>query len=206
MKILAYDSSSEVLSVALYDGQTKIGGLDSPLFTRHSATLAPSLDILLKAHRVSLGDIEVIAVGLGPGSFTGLRVGITTAKVLAYALKKRIVGVSSLEVIAWGCEPEQEGDVAVILDAKKGKVYAALYRREDQRMKAVQKPALTERSAFLSRIKRPCRILDDKEALLPKADNVAKAAVNLIREKKFIDPHKLEPLYLHPRTCNVIRK
>lgn len=225
MKILAYDTSSEVLSAALFDNEKKIGEIESPLFTRHSATLAPRLDILLKSHKMKMDDVGVIAVGLGPGSFTGLRVGITTAKILAYALNKKLIGVSSLEALAYGGLGNRERAIAVTLDAKKGKIYAALYNSASQKLRAVKKPALLKIEEFLAEIKTPtlflgdgavlyrekitgikkapCRILEDRAYLFPKASNVARVALRLIKEKKFTDPFNLEPVYLHPRDCNV---
>ncbi len=229
MKILAYDTSSEVLSIALFDGERKVGEFESPLFTRHSSTLAPSLDIILKAHSMELADIDIIAVGLGPGSFTGLRVGIVTAKVLAWTLKKKLVGVSSLEAIAYGAPADGDGTVAVMLDAKKDKIYAAIYRvgtNGHAPSKLIKKPTLVGVHAFLSTIKKPVSFVGDgavihrdkilnlgknigmivEEKVFPKASNVVKAAMPLIKKKKFTDPFKLDPLYLHPRTCNVVIK
>ena len=228
MMILAYDSSSEVLSLALFDNDKKIGELDSPLFTRHSATLAPSLDILLKAHKMKIQDVDVFAVGLGPGSFTGLRVGVTTAKVLAYALDKKIVGVSSLEALAYGVASNGDGMIAVILDAKKGKLYAALYENRNGKLRVTKKPALANADTFFREIKKPtvfvgdgiglyrdriqgikrppCRMVEEKEAQHPKASHIAQAAFRMIKEKKFANPFDLEPMYLHARTCNVVKK
>ena len=72
-------------------------------------------------------ELEAVAVSIGPGSFTGLRIGMTTAKTLAYAWKKPIVGVPTLEALAFGC-PTGAGWVSAILDAQKGRVYQALYQ------------------------------------------------------------------------------
>lgn len=229
MKILAYDTSSEVLSIALFDGERKVGEFESPLFTRHSSTLAPSLDVILKAHNMELADIDIIAVGLGPGSFTGLRVGIVTAKVLAWTLKKKLVGVSSLEAIAYGAPADGDGAVAVMLDAKKNKIYAAIYRvgtRGRAPLRPIKKPMLVGVDHFLSMIRKPASFVGDgailhrdkilhlgrnlgkivEDKVFPKAANVVRAAMPLIKKKKFIDPFKLDPLYLHSRTCNVVIK
>ena len=225
MRILAYDTSSEILSIALFEGAVMAGEVESQLFTRHSAILAPSLDVILKSHRWRLKDIDVIAVGLGPGSFTGLRVGITTAKLLAWATGKKLVGVPSLEAIAYGAASSWQGDIAVMLDAKKEKLYAALYRNQEGSLRTVQRPVLTSAVHFLKRIKKPTCFVGDgvamhrdkvlklsgksgkieevKEQGYPKAKNIVRAALPLIRAKQFTDPHDLEPLYLHPRDCNV---
>ncbi|MGH7198256.1 MAG: tRNA (adenosine(37)-N6)-threonylcarbamoyltransferase complex dimerization subunit type 1 TsaB [Candidatus Omnitrophota bacterium] len=205
MKILAYDSSSDVLSAALFDGEKLIGEMDSPLFTRHSSTLAPSLDMLFRAHRMEIADVDVIAVGLGPGSFTGLRVGVATAKVLAYAARKKLVGVSSLEALVLGL-PAWSGKKAVALDAKKGKYYAAVFEIKKGAPRLVQGPGLVTRERILRWKKQGIDVLENGSLGHPKASGVAKAAIELIRRKKFNDPFKIEPLYLHPRDCNVIMK
>lgn len=72
-------------------------------------------------------DVEGLAVSVGPGSFTGLRIGLTTAKTLAYAWGKKIVGVPTLEALAYGC-PCADGWASAMLDAQKGRVYQATYR------------------------------------------------------------------------------
>ncbi len=205
MKILAYDSSSEVLSVGLFDGEALIGEMESALFTRHTSTLAPCIDMLLKSHRMEIADIDVIAVGLGPGSFTGLRVGLATAKVLAYAAKKKLVGVSSLEAIAAGL-PAWRGKKAVALDAKRGRHYAAVFEMKNEKLKMIGRPSLVTGERLLSWKKKGMDVLQNGDLGHPKASGVVKAAMSLIRGKKFFDPFKIEPVYLHPRDCNVTRK
>ncbi len=204
MKILAYDTSSNLLSIALFDGERKLAEYKSPLFTRHSSVLAPTIGALLKRSRCEVHSLEYIAVGLGPGSFTGLRVGITTAKTLAYVTGARVVGVPSLEIIAFSSNGLGQ-KIGVMLDAKKGKVYAALYKKITPRtLETIQVPMLTQEGDFLKRAGRSAVII--KENIFPNASDLAILAMQRIKEKKFIDPFKLEPLYLHPRDCNVTKK
>ena len=153
MNILAYDTSSETLSMALFRDNKSLGELDLPLFTRNSSTLAPSLDILLRSHNLPVKKIDYIAVGLGPGSFTGLRVGITTAKVMAYSLRKKIVGVPSMQAMA-SCVASWQGSLAVVLDAKKEKVYAAFYEMKNRGCKPIGTPILTDIRTLLKTIKK----------------------------------------------------
>ena len=87
----------------------------------------PQIEKLFALGGVSPQEVEVVAVSIGPGSFTGLRIGLTTAKTLAYAWKKPIVGVPTLEALAYGC-PAGNGWVSAMLDAQKGRVYQALYQ------------------------------------------------------------------------------
>ena len=225
MKILAYDTSSDVLTAAIFEGPKQIAELESRSFARHSSTLVPSLERLLNEHHISLSEIDVMAIGLGPGSFTGLRVGITAAKIFGYIRKIKIVGISSLEAIAREAA-DHEGDIAVILDAKKDKLYACVFRERKGALKAVNKPQLTKIDALLKGVRTQrlflgdgtkiyrdrilntkfCSIADNAEMVYPKASNIARQALTLIQQKKFLDPFTLEPLYLHSRDCNVMKK
>ena len=225
MKLLAYDTSSEILTAAVFDGTKKIAELESPSFTRHSSVLVPSLEKLLKEHGMILEQIEVLAVGLGPGSFTWLRVGITAAKIFSYACSIKIVGVSSLEAMALGARGF-DGEIAVILDAKKEKLYTALFEVRNNGLRVVQSPRLMKIGALLKGVKRPrlfvgdgvkiyreeilktdqCRIAEAAEFTTPRASHIAERAMELAKKKKWIDPFGLEPLYLHPRDCNVTKK
>ena len=222
MKLLAYDTSSAVLTAAIFDGTKKIAEFESRSFERHSSVLVPSLEKLLKDHGMALSQIGVLAVGLGPGSFTGLRVGITTAKIFAYACQMKIVGVSSLEAMALRANSFQ-GEIASILDARKGMLYAGLYENRDKKFKVIQSPRLVKIDVLLKRVKKPrlflgdgvklyherilktdqCRIAETAESAYPRAADFAGRAMELAEKKQWIDPFSLEPVYLHPRDCNV---
>jgi tRNA threonylcarbamoyladenosine biosynthesis protein TsaB len=96
---------------------------------RSAQTLAPAIRDVLSATGWPVGDVDLLAVAAGPGSFTGLRVGITTAKVLAWTTGAEIVGVHTLEVIAWQAPPEVSRLEAVI-DAQRGGLYVGRFRRD----------------------------------------------------------------------------
>ena len=198
MKLLVYDTSSDILSVGVYDGEKKLAGRESGLFAGHSSHLVPILRRTLREAKLLWETIDAVVVGLGPGSFTGLRVGVTTAKVLAYALHAKTVGVSSLEAIAYGVK-NRERRIGVLLDARKGKVYAALYERAGHGFRAVKRPALVTREAFLKGAGKSAFLVENA---FPTADGVRRAAQALLLKKKFQDPFRLEPLYLHSRDCN----
>ena len=137
MLILAIETSTNTASIALWQTAEKeksppaqekiIGELTLNLCGNHSATLMPGIDQLLKETKLQIEQVQGIALALGPGSFTGLRIGVATVKGLAYALKVPVVGVSTLDVLAqnvcYACKL-----VCPVLDARKKEVYAALYR------------------------------------------------------------------------------
>lgn len=121
MLTLAIDTSTPVASLALRDAKNLLGDTTFDAPSRVGEQLFSHLDVLL-AQR-SQSDIELIAVGLGPGSFTGTRVGLATAKSLAFALDVPLVGVCSLQAVAAAVQ----GPCAVAMNAFRGEVYAAAF-------------------------------------------------------------------------------
>ena len=205
--MLAFDTSGPTLSAALFEGKNFLSELESDAGAKHSNVLLPIVQRLLKKCSVSFAELEVLAVCLGPGSFTGLRVGIATAKVLAYASGKKIVGVTSLEAAARAAMdrlPAGKTAVAVVMDARRSMVYGAVYGLQRGQVKTIFKPALLPLEKFMAMTKNAVVVKAD--GFLPRASHVAEAALPLIARKKFIDPFKLEPLYLHARDCNVTYK
>lgn len=198
MKILSFDTSSDVLSAGVFDGEKKLAFYEFEASTRHSEILAPVLEKVLKSSKMNWTKIGCVAVCVGPGSFTGLRIGVTTAKILSYALKINLIGVSSLEAMARSVE--REGTFAVMRDAKKTQVYAAVYQRKNKKWKILQKPAILFREDFLKSLRPEMMILDSTRS---GASAVAAIAWDRIRLKNFDEPFSLEPLYLHPKDCNV---
>lgn len=127
MKILAVDSSGLVASVAyLEDGIIK-GVLSYNNQKTHSQTLLPMIDELVKNLGIDLKGIDYLAVSNGPGSFTGLRIGVATIKGLGLSINKEVVGVSTLESLAMSWQGA-EGIVCPIMDARRSQVYAAGYK------------------------------------------------------------------------------
>lgn len=128
MKVLAIDTSSAVTAVAVLDDNVVRAEDNARSDQRHGDLVLPRVQAVLAAAALELKDIELLAVGVGPGSFTGLRVGLATVKGLGFALHKPVRGVSSPEAIA-SAALEQAPQVIVLLDAFKGEVYAGVFRR-----------------------------------------------------------------------------
>ena len=127
MKILAMDSSSQALAVALLDEGRLAAELTLNIKKNHSISLMPTVDFLVASVGWTPADLERIVVAQGPGSYTGLRVAVATAKTLAYALKIDLVGVSSLYALAAACPAT--GLVVPLMDARRNHVYAGFYEK-----------------------------------------------------------------------------
>jgi tRNA threonylcarbamoyladenosine biosynthesis protein TsaB len=128
--ILALDTSHERGSVAICRGHEPLCEILFDASDTHSATLMPAVDVCVRSARVSLRDIELLAVVCGPGSFTGLRIALATVKAFSAACGASVVPVSSLEALA-AALPYAGRPVLPLIDARRGEVYGALYRTDD---------------------------------------------------------------------------
>lgn len=133
MKILAFESSAKGASVALcQDGVLVAQSLQNSGLT-HSRTLLPMAEDLLKNCACPMENIDLLAVAAGPGSFTGVRIGVATVKGLSWALEKPCVGVSTLAAMAWHGLAVSEHLICAVMDARRGQVYNALFEISDSR-------------------------------------------------------------------------
>ena len=132
MLILAFESSAKAASVALVrDGRLLSQSIQISGLT-HSRTLLPMAEDLLKNADTRVQDVDLLAVAQGPGSFTGVRIGVSTVKGLAWAAEKPCVGVSTLEAMAWH-GLAAGGFVCPVMDARRQQVYNALFEIRDGR-------------------------------------------------------------------------
>ncbi len=127
MKLLTVDTSTNVCSIALSDGALPVAEYLFSPGKRATARLVPAILDLLADAGLVIADLDGFGVALGPGSFTGIRVGVATVKGLALAAGKPAVGFSSLAMLAQNL-PWADGPVCPLFDARKGEVYAGLYR------------------------------------------------------------------------------
>lgn len=131
MLVLAIDTATKIGSVALYDDKIGvIGEINLYVKVNHSNVIMDAVDSLFKLSGLNIKDVDRIAVTIGPGSFTGIRIGTAIAKGLAYSLKKPIVGVNELDVLAHMVE-NREDIIVPLIDARKERVYFSKYRYID---------------------------------------------------------------------------
>ncbi len=130
MLILAFESSAKAASVALCRDGTLLSQYTQCSALTHSRTLLPMAEDLLKNVEIPLDAVDLFAVAHGPGSFTGIRIGVSTVKGLAWASQKPCTGVSTLEAMAWH-GLAAGGLICPVMDARRNQVYNALFRIKD---------------------------------------------------------------------------
>ena len=167
MLILAFESSAKPASAALVkDGQLLSQYMQCSALT-HSRTLLPMAEDMLQNAELRLSDVDLIAVAHGPGSFTGIRIGVATVKRLAWAAEKPCVGVSTLEAMAWH-GLAVGGYICPVMDARRSQVYNALFKIEHGRpvrMTEDRPIALDELSKEVTALNAPVFLVGDGAAL-----------------------------------------
>lgn len=146
MITLGIDTSNQPLTVGLVEDGRVLAQVQTTVKKNHSVTLMPAIDALVQSVDLTPEDIDRIAVAQGPGSYTGLRIGVTIAKTLAYTLNKELAGVSSLKVLAANCLGV-EGLIVPLFDARRNNVYTGIYQWREGKLETVANDrhiALTE--------------------------------------------------------------
>ncbi|GCD92094.1 tRNA (adenosine(37)-N6)-threonylcarbamoyltransferase complex dimerization subunit type 1 TsaB [Nocardioides sp. LS1] len=143
--LLAFDTATPLVSVALHDGDDVVVELSSDRPMKHGEQLAPLIADALERAGIVRQDLTAIAVGIGPGPFTGLRVGLVTARTLGFVLEIPVYGVCSLDVLAVEAADTGAvvGDFVVATDARRKEVYLAHYDEDGRRIDGpvVERPA-----------------------------------------------------------------
>ncbi len=144
---LGLDAAGPYLALALWSETGGVLARRAPRLEReHAARIVPELDLLLTDAGVATSAIEAVTVGIGPGSYTGLRVGLAAGRALATAWEVPLGGACSLAQIAWSAlGPGETG--AAAMDARRGNVYLAVFRREAERLVELAAPAKRPREA-----------------------------------------------------------
>lgn len=152
MLILAVDTTTPSGSVALLRDGNVLGEFDLESPSTHSARLLRSVDLILQANSLDIQAVDAYAVAAGPGSFTGIRIGVTAVKSLAFASGKMVAPVSTLEALASKIAAPPARLVCPILDAKRGEIYAALFEVRSGRLVEVIPQGAYDPDAFFARL------------------------------------------------------
>lgn len=218
MKILALETSGVAGSVALADNDQTLIELLLPPDQRSARTLAAAIRDALQNAGWQPSDIELVAVTVGPGSFTGLRVGVVTAKTFAYAVGCRVVAVNTLETIA-AAIATPDTDVATVIDAQRNELFAARWRLgslsadEHCRLDSLEETRIVSIDGWLASLKAcDCvagggleKLIDklpldvvvaSKDLWQPRASHVAALGLQTYRTRGGDDPFSLVPQYI----------
>ena len=219
MKLLAVDTSTDYLSIAVMDGVRALARIHRSEPRSHSSLLVPMIDEALGMSKVGLWDLDGFCVSIGPGSFTGLRIGVTTIKGLAIVTEKPIVTVPTLDVIADNAK-KFRGIICTVLDARKGKVYACVYGSDGERLKKITRVMLAPVAPLLKLLKRYDEVLflgDYADRIAPqlagagvmegpwqpKPETVGMLGIERFKKNRFVKAEDLEPLYVYSKECDV---
>jgi tRNA threonylcarbamoyladenosine biosynthesis protein TsaB len=165
VNLLAVDTSTRTGGVAVLKDDTVVAALQVTTDKTHARRLMSAIDSVLRMAELDLKDCQAFAVTVGPGSFTGLRIGVSAVKGLAFATGMPVTGVSSLEVLA-SQFPWFPHVICPILDARKDQVYTALYqRRPDGRLGRLAKACAVDPKEWLLQITSPCLFVGDGSAV-----------------------------------------
>ena len=185
MKILGIDTSSSSLSVAVMDDDLLKGEFTLNHKLTHSEQMMPLLDSLLSHLELKMSDIDLIGVSVGPGSFTGIRIGVAAANAMAMALDIPVVGISSLEAMAYTAG-ETAYTIVSTFDAQRERFYFNAYRFEDSELKALEAEDVLEKEDLIKKLESYDKVLLLGDAVfineeLPLNVKKAKRAVRYVR-------------------------
>jgi len=216
MKLLAIETSTMLGGVAIIDGDALIAESRINIKVTHSERIMGEIDHVLMRSGLTIKDIDVICISIGPGSFTGLRVGLTTAKGLVYATGSKLVAVPTLEAFAWNV-PFSMYQVCPLLDARKKEVYAAIFKWTGSGFIRVMHEQAVKIDNLLSKIASPTIFMGEgaiiyRDRIEKKIDNLAVFAtpecmvpspsvvafLGMLKTKRgeYEDPLRLVPMYL----------
>ncbi|MFA5356212.1 MAG: tRNA (adenosine(37)-N6)-threonylcarbamoyltransferase complex dimerization subunit type 1 TsaB [Candidatus Omnitrophota bacterium] len=226
MKILGIDTTSKFLCIGVYnDGMVCEYRLE--VERRLSGLLALTIKRVVNAIGWRMKDIDYLACGLGPGSFTGMRVGIAAIKGLALSLNKPVIGIPTLDILAANA-PAEAKYIAPIIDAKRGLIYCAIYSNSAGKLKRITPYMLLTIDELLKKItarkgvvclgdaigmykdkiltKMDIGMLLEKDHWYPSGHNIIKAAVQIIKKGRSGRGFKVKPVYIYPKECQIRKR
>lgn len=213
MLILGIDTSTNVGTVAIYsDTKGTLGEITININKTHSENIMVMIDNLFQLTNATINDIDKIAVSIGPGSFTGIRIGVAVAKGLASATNCKIVGINELDIIA-GNSSSNDIEICSIIDARKERGYYCIFKYEDNNLNQLQEYKVGDLREFLETRKEIktlylgdgainyktliSEIVGENGIFAPKTLNLPRASVLAeISKDKEDNLYTMEPIYL----------
>ena len=190
MRVLAIDTSTLLGGVAVVDELSgMLAEVRLNVKSTHSERLMTSIDYALKQSGYSISDMDFFAVAIGPGSFTGLRIGLSTVKGFSYATGKPIVSVPTLEALAWNF-PFCQYPVCTLLDARKKEVYAALFEWKDEGLIRLISEMTVKVSVVLERIREHKKAVFTGDGAILYRDEIIR---HMNERALFASPDKMVP-------------
>ncbi len=178
MIVLAIDTSSIVATCAIMDDEKLIGEYILNHKRTHSQKIMPIVKEILSSCELKSEDIDIYAVAKGPGSFTGLRIGVATIKSLAHVNNKPVVGISTLEALAFNV-PYSEGIVVPMMDARRDRVYTGIYKWENGALYVIEEPMAIEIDKLVDMLlERNEKIVFNGDGVLVYKDNILQQLEN----------------------------
>ena len=213
--ILCIETSTTVCSVCVTANQEVISFREINNGFTHAENLHGFIEEVLKEANLSLKDINAVAVSKGPGSYTGLRIGVSAAKGFCYALNIPLISIDTLQSMAWGVVNIQKEDIllAPMLDARRMEVYCAVYNKGLETVIPVNALVLDEDSVSVFKLNKPICFFGDGmpkakallqgiesasflENILPSSKNMTTLALTKFQQKAFENTALFEPFYL----------
>ena len=214
--MLAVDTSTRIVGVALYDGDQMLGEYIWETRDHHTVELAPAVDKALSNSGLNTTDLGAVAAATGPGSFTGLRIGLALAKGIAMAAGIPLVGVPSLDALAQA-QPPGKLPIAAVLKAGRGRLAVAWYKKPSSKLKPQSDVEVLTPEDLVFRITRPTIVCgelapEERRLLRQHRKNIKLASPAFsVRRPSFLaelgwrrwqkgdvdDPASLSPIYLH---------
>ena len=224
MKVLGIDTSTPCGSVGLIHDDSVISEYLLNVPVTHSERLLGAIALVLRESRCAMGELDGWAIALGPGSFTGLRIGVSAVKGLAFATQKPVAGISTLDVLASQIAPTPYL-ICPIIDARKREVYAAFYRYDNENILKRQSPyeaigpeelarRIDERTIFigdgvktygdfLKNCLPTLAIFPPAPLHVPRGSVVAQLGLGLLRQGDYLNLATFAPLYIRPSEAEV---
>ena len=177
MNLLAIDSSSKVASCALLSGERLLGEVYLDAGLVHSTTLAPMVKHLLDLSSFNIKDVDLFCVSNGPGSFTGVRIGVSLVKGMALALGKKTLGVSTLYSMAFNAIDLKDAIICPCMDARKNQLYTAIFNLENLKITRITEDTAIGCEGLFS------KLLEYKNINIILAGDGADLFFNFVKEK-----------------------